>query len=338
MKQFHFFLLTHLFIFLTFNFASARNFNWKLGSELGHYRLSEITSAKNNQPLLKFTGSLAYKGQNSKYNWGLNTRLKQEIFGLSNSTASLKLFMEGFFNHRTNWGNWGVALDVWRFNYSRDKLDLSYNLIQFQGHLLKKMTSQLLIASYINYVNKKLINQSELVIDAVYADNRLVYAWKKYWQFGGGFYIERFQLDQDQSSSLQTNRGWRFGPKISFKYQKKIILQLEYNIFWHRSEIITAASYDQRIRLVFGKLLSKNWSVFALVDYYFSQIETVDDSQLALVYSPLQNENVIHFKLEHDFNQKMDGYFKVGYVNEDLVTGEQYIRGWQVVLGIEIGN
>ena len=154
-----------------------------------------------------------------------------------------------------------------------------------------------------------------------------------------GIYTERFFLDDQYKTENINNKGWRIGPHISFDYLKTFLLNFDYRFLFHISEFTKSPSYEHWIRLVAGKLLMENWSVFVLTDYYFRKYtisKNLDDPYISL-YTPINQDNRIYLKVAYSFSDILEIYFKTGYFRENLYNN-YFFAGWNILIGFEIGN
>lgn len=97
-------------------------------------------------------------------------------------------------------------------------------------------------------------------------------------------------------------------------------------------------SNEHWIRILFGKILPGNWSIFFLLDYFFRNYSIPEDTDASLLYAPLNTENQFHLKLERELNSHTDIYLKIGYLNQNLLYNDLAFSGWQATAGLELSD
>ena len=81
----------------------------------------------------------------------------------------------------------------------------------------------------------------------------------------------------------------------------------------------------------------KNLSAFVLVDYYKRNFKySKDDNITDLLYSPVNAENRIFFRLSNKVKSNQKIFLKIGYFDGKLFYRNYSLSGWKGYIGFEI--
>ncbi len=313
---------------------------WRLSGETGAYQFRDIANNKFHSGLLRLEGSIDYAKKMNASRWDFQLRIKPEFYSSSNVFSNLKFFFSGQYASKMSQGNWGVSLDARRFYYFTDHEKFMFDLMNLNGFLIWAIRDRTNIIFNLNYAYRDVSNSFDQSLDALASQIKLLFPQFKLWNTGIGWYLEKFNIGEKDyifSNNLRTkNSGWRYGPEISIDFRSKSVLSAVYRFLLHQSDITKQPSYEHQVRVLFGKLLSDRWAIFFLIDYYFNKFTFIDETNLNLLYSPVDNESVINLKLDYDINQNVSLYMKTGYMKENLLYSGFSTQGWQSILGIQL--
>ncbi len=325
---------------LFFQYLAAGEMRWKIGNEAGYYRASDYFSQNRNQIMDRLFGAVRYRASVQNNFWNLRAWLKPEFYGFNDGITSLKILADGQFIQTHPWGNLAFSTGIQNNSYHGSNPDIGFNIFRLSGGINWKYKSGWLASFSGGYAYRDISNNTHNSLDALTAEAKLLRISSPFFNMGGGLYAENFRLKYAGSFVLglpqKLNRGWRAGPEISLEYQHRAALNIIYRTLLHSSDFTGSGSYEQWLRVVAGKIISRNWSLFLLIDYYFSHLDYEKQSASYAGDTWLNNENLVHLKLEHDVGSDVDLYLKIGYLREDLLTGERSLTGWQSLLGIEV--
>jgi hypothetical protein len=313
---------------------------WRLSGETGIYQFQDITHNKFQSGLFKLEGSVDYNKIHRTSDWKFQFRIKPEFYHSRNVFSNLKFFFTGQYTDKMSRGKWGVSFDTQRFYYYNDNESFAFDLMNINSFLLRSILKHTYIFFNANYLYRDVSNSFDQSLDAIAGEFKLVLPQLKLWDTGIGLYTERFKIREKDypfdSKQNTKNSGWRYGPEISMDLHSKSVLSAVYRFLFHQSDITKQPSYEHQVRVLFGKLLSDRWAIFFLVEYYFNKFTLIDETNTNLLYSPVDNENVINLKLDYDINQNVSFYLKTGYMKENLIYSGFSTQGWQSVLGFQL--
>jgi len=313
---------------------------WRLSGETGIYQFQDITNSRFQSGLLRLEGSVDYNKIQRTSDWKFRFKIKPEFYHSHSVFSSLKFFFSGQYTNKMSRGNWGVSLDTRRFYYYNENKNFSFDLMNINGFLLRSIRKHTYIFFNTNYLYRDVSNSFDQSLDAIAGEFKLIVPQLKLCDTGIGLYAERFNIQEREfyidSKQNTKNSGRRYGPEISIDLRGKSLLSAVYRFLFHQSEITRQPSYEHQVRVLFGKLLSDRWAIFFLVDYYFNKFTLINETNTNLLYSPVDNENIINLKLEYDINQTVSFYLKTGYMKENLIYSGFSTQGWQSVLGFQL--
>jgi hypothetical protein len=318
----------------------ASHFDWKIQGEAGYYRASNSSVFNTNDLITRFEGLLTYKKQYHKHSWFLEFRTASELYGIENATTALKFSGKGQFQQRFSKLSVNFFLHGRKYFYNNNLLGLTFNIFQISGNSYWFFHKRRFLFFSFNYFYRDLENNTDNSLDAIVFTGKLYHSFLPFGKISAGIYLENFQVGSASflgiPEIITKNVGWRFGPEIGLDYSQKVVININYRVLWHRSDLISNTSWEQWIRLLFGKLISRKWSIFFLVDYYFRDFPQPEGENLNLLYSPIENENRIYLKLEHDLQKRWSVFLKIGYIKDNLIYDNFSLSGLQTTVGLKI--
>ena len=328
------------FIFLLF-FGSQINFaqlSLRLNLEGGYYRSISQNSAEPVQKdaTVRLDGEIGYKYKNDNNTLSLKLRARPEIYGLSNNLKILKLRAVGNYYSGNSTFNWGFNLIGQKNNYSGRNINLNFQDFIFLLESLIKIDNNFSLRSNLGYGYQRVSDDINQKMNLVFLDAEIIQRFFRNAKLGYGIYSERFFLNNIYKVEDADNKGWRLGPHLSFDYLKSFIVNFDYRYLFHISNVTQSPSFEHWIRLVAGKLIAENWSVFVLTDYYFRKytIKKYLESPYLYLYTPINEDNRIYLKLAYSISEIFEVYLKAGYFRENLFNNYSF-AGWNFLIGFE---
>ena len=329
-----------LFIFLLF-FGSQINFaqlSLRINLEGGYYSSTSQNSAEPGQKdaTARLDGEIRYKYKIDNNSLSIKLRARPEIYGLSNNLKILKLRTVGNYYSANNNVNWGFNVIGQRNIYNGRNVNLNFQDFIFMFESLSKIDMNFSLSSNFGYGYQRVSDDVNQKMNLVFLDAEIVQKMFRNSKLGYGIYSERFFLKNNYKIENTDNKGWRLGPHISFDYLKSFIVNFDYRYLFHLSDVTQSPSYEHWIRLVAGKLIAENWSVFVLTDYYFRKytIKKYLENLYLYLYTPINEDNRIFLKLAYSISEMTEVYFKAGYFRENLFNNYSF-AGWNFLIGFE---
>jgi len=328
------------FLLCHYSTITASPVDWRIQGEAGYYRASNSSVSSTNDLITRFEGLLAYKKGYNRHSWFLEFRTASEFYGIENITTALKFSGKGQFQQRFSKVSINFYLHGRKYFYNNDFLGLTFNVFQISGNTFWFFHSKRFLVLSVNYFYRDLENNTDNSLDAVVLTGKLYNSFSPFGKISAGIYTENFQVGSASFLGIPDmmikNVGWRFGPEIGLDYNHKVVINLNYRVLWHQSDLISNTSWEQWIRLLFGKLLSRKWSLFFLIDYYFRDFPQPERDNFNLLYSPIENENRIYLNLEHNIRKKWSIFLKIGYIKDNLIYDNFSLSGLQSTVGLKI--
>jgi hypothetical protein len=312
--------------------------SFRLNLEGGYYRSTSQNPAVSAQKdaTARFDGEAAYRYKNDNNIFSLKLRARPEIYGLNNNLKILKLRAAGNYYSGNGNVNWGFNIIGQKNNYSGRNVNLNFQDFIFLFESLTKIDNDFSLRSNLGYGFQKVSDDINQKMNLVFLDAEVIQQAFRNAKLGYGIYSERFFLNNVYKVEDTDNKGWRLGPHISFDYLKSFIVNFDYRYLFHISDVTQSPSYEHWIRLVAGKLIDENWSVFVLTDYYFRKytIKKYLENPYLYLYTPINEDNRIFLKLAYSISEITEIYFKAGYFRENLFNNYSF-AGWNFLVGFE---
>jgi hypothetical protein len=347
--------LLDLFCFFYYSNSAASDINFNLAGEFGNFSAQHSLIEKKNDFVLKWRSSLTYQDATQNSSWSVFTKFLPEFYGLKHSNKIYKFSLGGQYQKQhTNW-QWSVFLATQKQRYQTSIENFTLNSLNIGATSFWWCRPSIFFTSNFQYFYRDILNTYDQNLDAFLLQTGAGYAYSKYTNIEGGLYIEKFSIKspdyldlflsenngtiiygEESSNFLQgKSSGWRIGPQISWKYQKKFLLNFTYRIISHQSDLSNRPVAEHWLRFIFVKIFSSKLSGLFLMDYYINQAKLIQQEDYLLAYSPLENENKIYFKLERTLSKTKTIYLKSGYLNNSFKLEDFSIKGWIFVIGFE---
>jgi hypothetical protein len=336
--------LISLFVLTTFCSSAYTQFVWKIKTETGYY--SSQGSLLNNQDdiLIRLDADLKYKYRNNNNVASVDMKILPEFYGLENQLRITKLRARGSYLQKRKKMNLGFNLTTHRYFFSGAGLDLSFNNLILETHLLWLKHSTQFFQANIGYAYQSTHRVGDLNLDLLFLQGSWYQPINKYFKYSYGIYVEKFyiayDIDYNTHISKANNAGWRVGPLILLNYLKDFLLNIDYRFLLHYSDLTTYPSYQQKLRFLLGKIFYSRYSTFLVVDYYIREFKRKSDTveEINVLYTPINLQNRIFFKFAYDIKDNIEIYVRYGYFKESLYYQDYQLAGWSGLIGIEISN
>lgn len=318
--------------------------NWDIYTEGGFFNSKDINDSQPRNLLFRMDGNVNYLYLENDVSASAKVRVRPEYYGFDNNFKSLKFKASGDYYKKQESMGWGINLtgqkNFYRtsstnFDYSVFLLTINSDWYEFEDYSL---------STQLGYAYQTASENIEQNLDILFLDTKIIKSLFSNNNSGLGFYIERFTIDNKYLSkftnSAATNKGWRYGPQISFDYLENVLVSLEYRFLLHSSQVTRYPSYEHWVRFITGKIFSERWSIFLLADYYSRKFTLKEEAPAAtfLLYNPIDNENKVNVKLAYEIKDGLEIYVKTGYFKEIFFDQRFNFEGWNLLLGLEINN
>ena len=336
------FLCTFLIMLFLFSSSNAQ-INWNIYTEGGYFNSVNGNSSQPNDLLLRLDGNLNYSYSKDNVLAAVKLKVRPEVYGSDNNFRSLKLRASGNYSQANESLNWGVDLAGQRNFYQNKVSDFTYSIFLLTVNSDWHESKDYSVSTQVGFSYQTASENFEQNLDLLFLEAAILKSLFPNNTSGLGIYIERFKIDNKYLSRLtnsaSTNKGWRYGPQISFNYFEHGIISLEYRFLLHSSQVTKHPSYEHWIRLVAGMIFSESWSVFLLTDYYDRKftLNKENPAEEYLIYNPLDAENKVNIKLARELSEVIESYVKVGYFKERFFDSRFNFEGWNILFGIEVG-
>ena len=315
---------------------------YKLSAEGGLSHSSFGPLASQQYLLARFNGQLKYFFNGEHSAWALQGSLRPDLYLAETIPSSVILQLKGEYLQQQRHGSWGVFFENQRqrLRFSGDGVDIDVFQLGARGNWFVRKGQVLTLGLGYNYrdFTAAIDNQLDALVLSLRWSGQPGDGLRCY----GGLYGENFRIRslrrRADVAGREENRGWRYGPELGLEHKKALLLSGNYRLLLHQSELTDATALEHRVRLLFGKILTAEWSLFALFDYYFRNQSYEALADAFLFYTPVDTENRFYLKLERDMGTRTDAYLKIGYVSEDFTLGTLNYAGWQGTVGIEISR
>lgn len=336
-----FFLLNFLSVLVV---SANAQVDWDIKTEGGFSNSANNLSVKSSDVLFRMDGNLQYLYSQNDYSASVKFKVRPEIYGFNKNFRSIKFKALGDYYQKEDVINWGINLIVQKNFYYSQTADFNYSIFALSINADWYEFAKYPITTQIGYAYQTASENIEQNLDLLFIDIKAYKSLFHHNNFGYGFYIEKFSIENKYLSKLtnseNTNKGWRLGPQISFDYQDEEVVRIEYRFLMHSSQLTKYPSYENWIRLIAGKIFLDKWSVFLLADYYDRHFTLKENkfTETNLIYNPLDIENRINIKIAYEVSSPFEIYLKSGYFKENFFDQKYNFDGWNVLLGLEISD
>lgn len=343
MKYFYSTIYYTFFLTLIIFHISFCQVTWKTSLETGYYNSTGDGLTEQEDVQIKLEGQVKYNYQRKKQNASVHLRVRPELFGLKDQLRSMRF--KAFGSYIYDFDNFvgGINITSQRHLFSGKNLEINYESFLLLGDVSFEIFNNTPAIASLGYAYHSL-SAEEQSLDLIFLDAKLNRIINSYLQFSYGAYGEKFVVRGLTRINyiLQKNKnsGWRLGPKVNLSYIRDFIFNFEYRFLLHGSQLTAFPSYEHWLRVVTGKIFGERWSVFLLADYYTRKftIKNLTSTDNNLLYTPMNLENRIYLKLGYEINQSTEIFFKSGYFNESLYKNNLSFKGWNGMIGVEVGG
>ena len=331
-----FFLSLGLFAALPFRASVAQGLSYRLGAEGGWSRSAFSSLLTRSSPVVRLNGRVKYGGKSRRNSWFLQARFRPDIFLTDDLPTFSRFSLQGSFLQKFRAARWRFTAAHERQQISAFNSDIVIGISQIGSQASWSFHRSNALQFSLDFVHRTVNDPLDSRLNAVLTRLALQRAFSSSTTFAAGLYLEKFKIQQRSAGFSAQNDGWRYGPEISLAYKHRIVLSGNYRFLWHQSDVTTAPSHEQWVRLLFGKILLPQWSLFFLTDYFFRDYSIRGNAPVALVFAPLDTENRVYLKIERDISAAITTFFRIGFLSENFIATEQSLSGWRSTLGVEI--
>ena len=338
----------HLFLGLVLSFILTSfikaQLNWNIYTEGGFFNSKGSSSSKSNNLILRTDGNLNYFYSEGDVSASARFKVRPEFYGFNNNFKSLKFKASGDYYQEEENMNWGINLTGQKNYYQNNNTDFNYSVFLLAINSDWFKFDDYPASIQFGYAYQTASENIEQNLDVLFLDMQIFKTLFPYNNSGLGIYIERFTIDNKYLNSFtnsgSTNKGWRYGPQISFDYLENGVVSVEYRFLFHISQVTEYPSYEHWLRFIAGKIISGGWSIFLLADYYNRRFTLKEGQPVEtfLIYNPIDNENKINVKLAYEINDGFEVYLKSGYFKENFFDPRFNFDGWNMLLGFELSK
>ncbi|KAB2877999.1 hypothetical protein F9K33_14770 [bacterium] len=312
----------------------AGGWDWKAGTEGGYFRAGEENNSKSIKYIGAFSGSVRFDHVYDKNAYLIQFRLRPEVYGPQGNNYSINASATGQYQRR--WGdidiNAGISARMQNYQLHSNRL----NINTFQLFTSTNRYIHTRISAGIDGVYNKVVLSgiAKNTISSWSVIPKTRYFMSDFANVSAGILLESYRAHTDDVMfTTRSNKGWRFGPELSYEYSKNWLIRTKYLPSKRFSNSKTEAHIEHEINIVVGKNLTTHWSIFMLADYYIS---ANDSSAQNVVYTQTNYENRIHAKLVYNWKKSYSVYVKLAYTKNELIYENVTLSGMQASVGIEI--
>jgi len=333
--------MIRLFFFIFFSHILYGQMFWIASGESGYYNSSGNLLRSEEEFLTRINLKTGYNYKSDKNIGQIYFQLRPEIYGFENKLQTTRIGIDGLFSRVNKDFDWTVRLAANQHIFSGDIADFSYDSFLLNGQLTWPFYPQISIDTKAGLAYRNYDQRNVVSLDIIFSKIDFIYSYNSYTKMGCGLYIEKFRLNKSIysyfSMGYTKNNGTRIGPAIKFNYTRKFVISTDYQFLIHDSEYTTYPSYDQWLRIIAGTNIVKNLSAFILVDYYKSNFKYQKNEYITeLLYSPVNAENRIFFRLSNKVKPNQKIFIKIGYFDEKILYKNYALSGWKGYIGFEI--
>ncbi|MGD9899897.1 MAG: hypothetical protein AB7T22_12300, partial [Calditrichaceae bacterium] len=278
-----------LLLFLSVAFMeAAEKIQFQLGAEAGGYR-SEYVDGKF---VSRIFGRFDYENQFRNNYVRLKARVFPERYGFDNSVNALKFSGDLTFGRSHQAFDWQVRLYDKRYFYFSDVIeDISFDVFLLGGQISKFISPLTILRFGIDYTYRDLSEQPRNRLDSFTGTLALSHRIQRNSMISIEIYTENYEIRFESTGPEPArNTGWRIGPGFSYHHKSVYYFNLSYQLILESSELSEEFSREHQIKILWGRFLSKKWSLFFYGDYrYYS--DKGKDIPAELSYTPVNNEN-----------------------------------------------
>lgn len=312
--------------------------SYKISGEGGGARTAFDLFTPQRFALGRFFGQLRYQEKNRSYDWMLQGNFRPELYLSTTTTAILTLNLKMQFLKKGRHFHWQFFFENKQQYLRLSENNFGIDVIQIGGQGIWPLRPGNILTLTTGYHARDFSGSFDNQIDALNA----VLQWRKSIKGATrlltGFYGETFDISSitnlTQFGSRDNNQGFRFGPEIGLMHKRNYVFNGIYRFLLHRSDITDSDAHEHHIRLLAGKLISRDWSLFFLLDYYIRDLSLENQENINLLYTPIDTENRFYIKLERELDTRSTLFFRIDYLNEDLARQGVNYSGWQGTIGL----
>lgn len=330
-------------IFFLFAASIFPQINLQGNLEAGFFKSSGNLLSNENNLMVALEGKFGYKYKQENTEFSVELKMRPEIYAIDKKLSTLIFKAGGNFFRREENFDWAINAGRQLSKISGNNIDINYDLFSIEGNSIFYWLEDTPILFLAGYAYQNIDSETDQSNDIIYFEGKANTNFGTYFKAGYGVYAEKFTIEGETIENFITSKekipGYKAGPSIEIFYMKDFVLNARYKFLFHQSNRIKFPSHEQRIRMITGKILFDDFSIFLLVDYNLRSIKKKDDEeQTNILYSPFNLENQVSLKFSYELSENAEVYMKGSYFRNDLVYNNYMFEGWNLLLGIELSK
>lgn len=330
------FLLAGL-IFLGMTAMSVKadsNLSWKIGVDAGPYAINSSDGPTRSRSFVGFDAQL-----NAEISaLTIHLRGQPQFFGFEDSERSLRL--DGRASYQFRRARWILQseFDIERDWFDLNQAEITYQTRQFSGSIHRFLNKKMLATLHLTFIQARTDNIEERSQQGWIVRGLTRRMLSRYHQSSAGIYAEFLHDEHDPAhpdSVGVTREGWRFGPEVHYRYQRRTVVRFDYRLLFDRTSTRSRAMVEHWLRLVLGAVIHPDWTAHALFDFYLRDMKSDEARSLGYL---LAHENRAFIKLSHEWRPDVSYYLKAGFEQQQPGGVETHIEGWRILVGFELGS
>ncbi len=311
----------------------------KFSGETGFFQSTGSSITTNSHLALRFDALGSYKFADRENSLTVKLRVRPKYYGLTNPASITKYSAESNYIRRSKKLNWGLTFVRQFYQFHNLTSDINFDILQLQGSASRNLKSKWTWFFYGTYFYRDLNANAQNSLDATALGTQLHWLISRYSKLSVGFYAEKFNIENSDvigiDQNLLNNSGWRIGPEIGYRYQRKIVFKIDYHFYNIQSDLPEDLNAEHSLRILFGKIINKQWSVFVMLDTYLRNTPVADSLNYSAIYTPLNNERNIYSKIDYKIDKQKNLFLKLEYAKDELFLQNLSFTSRQLTMGME---
>jgi len=310
--------------------AESKDVQLSLSIEEGIYNSSEQMPAL----LSRLRTKLRYSKTVDSHHFKLQSRFDPVFF---NDDQIYKLYNEIQLSRRGSAFSWLGRFYHRYFTYDlAGQRNTSINIsgIGIDFFLPRNKNSGYVLSAdyYYHKLNFRPVSQT----DGLKASAGINWILGKAAEFRADMSAERYIISAESFDNVPgRNRGWRFAPKLSFRYSSMVMFDCSLSAAVRRPEHTGRLIKEYSLQAVGGTYLGRKTSVLVFVNFHHSESK-IKDIPIYLLYTPVDFESRIDFKMSYDVLKSSEIYLRSGYGRDELPGGILTVSGAEIIAGFKV--
>ncbi len=333
-------------LFLVFSLCTPcyGQFHWRWSAESGFQNTVSFDNLHQDDIILRMDGKADYIYSDTDRDATAELKVRPELFGPDKQPYSFRYRFTTSFQEKWELYTAGFSAFTQRYLLQSPSGTIYQDVFVLKGTTSYSPTDDVSFACDPGYASQKIDDGVRQTLDLYFLDvsGEKQLGSASVLLFGG--YMERFTISNDQTNFLHpaqsTNKGFRYGPRLGFRYEDDLIVSCNYRFLFHKSDFTHQPSYEHNCRLMSAVMLGERFSVLLLCDLYWRKFSyNVSPTGIwPLIYLPFDSENKLRLKFGYDLSTNVELYINGGYQKERIIEQGDVFDSWNMVLGIEFNG